>query len=452
MSSTNGTNGTNGTKEAPVVDAAIATRPNDLEAVPGLLKDLNDNIGTLSADDHQARYGLLLKARSIVQALEAPRETMIKHCWAQVGPLPRSTDMRVTRLDQLETKTGAIAGINFGVYTGLWKLMAKNGDRTQMVKDLAEALGVDPALSCSPYIMKVDSCAILVPWAISRRQASMSISLPTSQKSLSLPMIGDGYIAMTSCTGAGPLRFHEYSRKRGLKYPTDAKDTPMMYAYNTDKDMFAWQQDLGYGTHFNHHMSGYRQGRRPWMAPGFFPIKERLIEGANTDADAPFLVDIGGSIGHDLAEFHSYYPKAPGKLILQDLPVVIGQIQELAPAITPMGHDFLTEQPVKGARAYYMHSCLHDWPDHVCETILKQIKAAMKPGYSKLLINENVIPSTGTWWETSALDMVMLTLFCSKERTEGDWYHLLEKIAGLKIVKIWGGGKGVESLIDVELP
>ncbi|EXF74538.1 hypothetical protein CFIO01_11789 [Colletotrichum fioriniae PJ7] len=382
------TNGTIGAKGFTVVDAAIATRPNDLGAVPGLLKDLNENIASLSADDNHARHELLLKARSIVQALEAPRETMIKHCWAQ---------------------TGAIAGINFGVDTGLWRLMAKNGDRPQTVKELAEALGVDPALL-------------------------------------------NGYIAMTSCTGAGPLRFHEYSRKRGFKNPTDAKDTPMMYAYNTDKDMFAWQQDLGYGTHFNHHMSGYRQGRNPWMAPGFFPVKERLIEGASTDADAPFLVDIGGSIGHDLAEFHSYFPEAPGKLILQDLPVVISQIQELTPAITSMGHDFLTEQPVKGARAYYMHSCLHDWPDNVCETILKQIKAAMKPGYSKLLINENVIPSTGAWWETSALDMVMLTLFCSKERTEGDWYHLLETIAGLKIVKIWGGGKGVESLIEVELP
>ncbi|KAJ0310946.1 hypothetical protein COL516b_001646 [Colletotrichum fioriniae] len=418
------TNGTIGAKGFTVVDAAIATRPNDLGAVPGLLKDLNENIASLSADDNHARHELLLKARSIVQALEAPRETMIKHCWA---------------------RTGAIAGINFGVDTGLWRLMAKNGDRPQTVKELAEALGVDPAL-LSRLMRHLGAMGYI-------KETSLDEYQPTNfSKSLSLPMIGDGYIAMTSCTGAGPLRFHEYSRKRGFKNPTDAKDTPMMYAYNTDKDMFAWQQDLGYGTHFNHHMSGYRQGRNPWMAPEFFPVKERLIEGASTDADAPFLVDIGGSIGHDLAEFHSYFPEAPGKLILQDLPVVISQIQELTPTITPMGHDFLTEQPVKGARAYYMHSCLHDWPDNVCETILKQIKAAMKPGYSKLLINENVIPSTGAWWETSALDMVMLTLFCSKERTEGDWYHLLETIAGLKIVKIWGGGKGVESLIEVELP
>ncbi|WYZ37033.1 hypothetical protein EsH8_II_000539 [Colletotrichum jinshuiense] len=199
-------------------------------------------------------------------------------------------------------------------------------------------------------------------------------------------------------------------------------------------------------------MSGYRQGRVPWMAPSFFPVEERLIAGADQNPEAPFLVNIGGSIGHDIMEFHRHHPNVPRKLILQDLPVVIGQINELDAAITPMEHDFLTEQPVKEARIYYMHSCLHDWPDDVCATILAQIKAAMKPGYSKLLINENVVPSTGAYWETSALDMVMLTLFCSKERTERDWYHLLEKIAELKIVKIWSGGKGVESLIEVELP
>lgn len=103
-----------------------------------------------------------------------------------------------------------------------------------------------------------------------------------------------------------------------------------------------------------------------------------------------------------------------------------------------------------GARAYYLHSCLHDWPDNVCESILARVKSAMKPGYSKLLINENVLPQKGAYWETTALDMVMLTLFSSRERTVEDWYNLVEKKAGLKIVKIWSVGKGAESLIECE--
>ena len=105
-----------------------------------------------------------------------------------------------------------------------------------------------------------------------------------------------------------------------------------------------------------------------------------------------------------------------------------------------------------GARAYYIHSTLHNWPDHVCDIILANIKAAMKPGYSKLLINENVVPATDAHWETTGLDMIMSTLFSSMQRTRPMWYNLIEKRAGLRIVKIWSGGKGVESVIECEVP
>lgn len=97
-----------------------------------------------------------------------------------------------------------------------------------------------------------------------------------------------------------------------------------------------------------------------------------------------------------------------------------------------------------------MHSCLHDWPDSVCQKILAPLTEAMRPGYSKLLINENVIPATGAYWETTALDMIMLTEFSSRERTLDDWQNLFDS-AGLRIVKVWSGGKGVESLIECEL-
>lgn len=99
-----------------------------------------------------------------------------------------------------------------------------------------------------------------------------------------------------------------------------------------------------------------------------------------------------------------------------------------------------------------MHSTLHNWPDSVCDSILANVEAAMKPGYSKLLINENVVPVTGAHWETTGLDMMMLTLFSSTQRTSTMWYDLIERRAGLRIVKIWSGGKGVESLIECELP
>lgn len=75
----------------------------------------------------------------------------------------------------------------------------------------------------------------------------------------------------------------------------------------------------------------------------------------------------------------------------------------------------------------------------------------MKPGYSKLLINEIVMPEEGAYWEATALDMVMLTLFSSQERTLPLWRRLLEDKAGLKIARVWSWNRGVQSLIECHL-
>ncbi len=107
---------------------------------------------------------------------------------------------------------------------------------------------------------------------------------------------------------------------------------------------------------------------------------------------------------------------------------------------------------ILGARAYYMHSVLHDWPNDMSKSIVDKVREAMKPGYSRLLINENVIPNTDAWWEATGLDILMMIGFCASERTESDWRHLLEDMCGLKIIKIWSGGRGVESLIECEVP
>jgi len=69
----------------------------------------------------------------------------------------------------------------------------------------------------------------------------------------------------------------------------------------------------------------------------------------------------------------------------------------------------------------------------VCEKILKQITEAMQPGYSKLLINEIIIPDKGAYWQITEQDMVMITLFGSKQ-TLCEWYDLLESSKlGLKV-------------------
>lgn len=70
---------------ADTVQFSVAVSPNDIGAVPDLVKSIATAVHTLDDGGDVARHALLLKARTLVQALETPRETMIKHTWAQVS-------------------------------------------------------------------------------------------------------------------------------------------------------------------------------------------------------------------------------------------------------------------------------------------------------------------------------------------------------------------------------
>lgn len=104
-----------------------------------------------------------------------------------------------------------------------------------------------------------------------------------------------------------------------------------------------------HGQMFNDHMAGYLLGRPPWCDKRFFPVKERLLDGFDTETkDAVLLIDLAGGMGHYTEQFRSMFPDAPGRLIVQDLPIVLAQIQGLNSRIERMEYDFFTEQPVKG--------------------------------------------------------------------------------------------------------
>lgn len=166
----------------------------------------------------------------------------------------------------------------------------------------------------------------------------------------------------------------------------------------------------------------------------FFPTEARF---GSTDPKAPLLVDVGGGLGHDLTAFHKRFPSLPGRLILQDVPAVINDapIKALPKAIEPTIHDFFKEQPVKGAKAYYMRTVLHDFPDTQAIQILKGIAEAMDKD-SVFLLNENFLPEKDVPLYNAEVDFSMLALFGSMERTEKQWTALLEA-AGLKVVKVW---------------
>lgn len=228
---------------------------------------------------------------------------------------------------------------------------------------------------------------------------------------------------------------------------------PVQHALQTDKPFFAiLQENVRLGSAFNDFMTGYGKARPSWV--DYYPIEERLL--TRPSQEAPLLVDVGGGLGHDIAEFHAKHPNAGGKLVLQDTASVISQAQSSTPplsaAITPTAHDFFTPQPVETqhARAYYLHLVLHDWDDASCRKILGHIRDAMKPGHSKLLINENVLKDTGAPWQQTSLDWTMMAMLVNRERTESQWRELFGSV-GLKMVGVWAKDVASESVIEVVL-
>lgn len=239
---------------------------------------------------------------------------------------------------------------------------------------------------------------------------------------------------------------------KGIQYdlPTMLIDGPFQAAHKTQLPFFAWlDAHPPYLQVFNSYMSAYRAGRPSWVDPGFYPVADQLSNRFDPAVSDVILVDVGGGLGHDLEELKAKHPSLPGRVVLQDRAEVIATVSADGP-FEATAHDFFTLQPVKGARAYYLHSVLHDWSDDDCVKILEQLKPALRPGYSTLLINELVVPRQNPTWPITSMDQLMLVLGAMQERTEEYWEQILSR-AGFKIVKMYGYEMGSESLIEAEL-
>lgn len=140
-----------------------------------------------------------------------------------------------------------------------------------------------------------------------------------------------------------------FLKKNKYRNPTSPTDTAFQLGYGTNMGFFEHvQQEPITAKQFNEHMSVYAQGRDRWMDAGFYPVQERLVQGAGIQKEGVLLVDMGGSFGHDLEDFRRKWPDVPGRLVLQDLPEVVCSAKGLDPSIEVMPHDFFQPQPIKG--------------------------------------------------------------------------------------------------------
>ncbi|KAJ5488053.1 O-methyltransferase family 2 [Penicillium expansum] len=85
----------------------LSPAPKQPEAIPDLLKEITKGVDNLTTRSEEDCKDLVVKCQALARAIETPRKTMVDYCWGQVVP---------------------IGAIGFGVDSGLWVLMAQNGD------------------------------------------------------------------------------------------------------------------------------------------------------------------------------------------------------------------------------------------------------------------------------------------------------------------------------------
>ena len=78
---------------------------------------------------------------------------------------------------------------------------------------------------------------------------------------------------------------------------------------------------------------------------------------------------------------------------------------------------------------------MHDWLDKKVRDILHQIIPAMRPGYSKILLNEIVLPDHKCPANFAAADINMMSVLAGMERSRSHWIELIESV-GLKVVAV----------------
>lgn len=81
------------------------------------------------------------------------------------------------------------------------------------------------------------------------------------------------------------------------------------------------------------------------------------------------------------------------------------------------------------------------------QKILRQLHAAMKPGYSKLLIDDFILPDRGCPLYPCVQDMCMMGLLGGMERSQRHWTELLNS-EGFEVVGVYTSGDENEGVLE----
>ena len=241
----------------------------------------------------------------------------------------------------------------------------------------------------------------------------------------------------------------DYYRECGYDPPSNPRDGLFQRTFDcagqTAFEFYEALQHPEMSETFDDWLRAYRIHRDPWIE--LYP-SQNILTGYR---EGPLIVDVGGNLGEDLELFRQKHPGYDSRLILQDLPNKVANAT-CSTEIQRVPHDFFSPQPEScmGARAYYLHSIIHDWDDRDALQILKNVRDAMLPGYSRLLINDIMMPVRGPSRRDTSVDVHMMAKLGGRERTDEMLSELLA-VLGLRVSGIWSSGSSETSILEAEL-
>ncbi|KAL9038992.1 MAG: hypothetical protein Q9214_005058 [Letrouitia sp. 1 TL-2023] len=213
-------------------------------------------------------------------------------------------------------------------------------------------------------------------------------------------------------------------------------------AHNTDQPMwefFASHPDRA--KRFAGAMAAYTDG--PSVSPALL-VKGYSWSSIGNGTGVGTIVDVGGATGSISIELAQSFPGLG--FVVQDLPGTVPKSSENVPKdisgrIRFAAHDCFESQP-QTADVFLFRMIFHNWSDEHAVKILKATVPGLKRG-SRVVINDYLVPEPKTVpllkeRTIREMDMIMLTLFNSRDREMGDWIKLFrEADERYQDVKAW---------------
>lgn len=287
------------------------------------LADLTTAIGSVHLRESE-RHELLDASRSLVRKLETPKEKVARMMWHE--PLVLTTARVLIDLN-------------------IFKALTEAGE-PRTVAQLSSTTGADSALL--ERLLKHIATELYV-----QETGPDTYQANDYTRTLATPG-GEGCVLDVFNLLQVYAKLPEFLQKTKYVCPRDKDASPSAFAWEGRGHYFDWvMQDPKRIAATHGHMEFKNLGPQWYEEP---EIVESAL-GAGVDADGVLMVDVGGNGGHQSTGFRRRHPDMPGRLVLQDLPRVVDNLDREALAkagVEARGHDFFAPQPIVGAKAYYV--------------------------------------------------------------------------------------------------